>query len=176
MDQFKNQEHLTNVDTSLPHKTSVSKASSHNESSSNFFSRLFYDRCNRRNYILGLIIFIVSFLLLVLLDYLLSFFSTRSLHPLADSTNSPASAIPVILSRTLTMVYIALFILYYISLMVRRLHDLNKNGWFWLLANVPVINLLLNLYLLLCPGTNGENQYGAEPLPKINIKEQLFRL
>ena len=51
-----------------------------------------------------------------------------------------------------------------IMLGIRRLHDLNKNGWFMLLAFVPLVNLVFALYLYLAPGQVGENQYGADPL------------
>ena len=51
-----------------------------------------------------------------------------------------------------------------IMLSVRRLHDLNKSGWFMLLAFVPLVNLVFALYLYLAPGQVGANQYGADPL------------
>jgi len=53
--------------------------------------------------------------------------------------------------------------LYYIAIMlpsiavaVRRMHDVNKSGWFIL---IPIYNLILAL----TPGTIGENAYGADP-------------
>lgn len=51
-----------------------------------------------------------------------------------------------------------------IMLGVRRLHDLNKTGWFMLLGLVPLINIIFLFYLLLAPGTNGWNDYGEDPL------------
>ena len=51
-----------------------------------------------------------------------------------------------------------------IMLGIRRLHDLNKSGWFMLLLLVPLINLVFALYVYLAPGQVGENQYGADPL------------
>ena len=51
-----------------------------------------------------------------------------------------------------------------IMLGIRRLHDLNKSGWFMLLGLVPFINIIFALYLLLAPGTNGWNEYGEDPL------------
>ncbi len=49
-------------------------------------------------------------------------------------------------------------------LMIRRLHDLNKTGWFVLLMFVPVVNTIFSLYLLFAPGTIGSNDYGADPI------------
>ncbi len=53
-----------------------------------------------------------------------------------------------------------------ISLVVRRLHDLNHTGLLWLLSFIPVINFFLAIYLLFFKGTEGENQYGPDPLAR----------
>ena len=47
---------------------------------------------------------------------------------------------------------------------IRRMHDLNKSGW-WLLINlIPYVNMVFSLYIIFAPGTKGDNQYGADPL------------
>lgn len=51
-----------------------------------------------------------------------------------------------------------------IMLSIRRLHDLNKSGWFLLLALIPIIDIIFLLYIWLMPGTVGNNKYGADPL------------
>lgn len=52
----------------------------------------------------------------------------------------------------------------HVMLDVRRLHDLNKSGWFWLLLFVPLINIIFMFYMWLAPGTAGYNNYGEDPL------------
>lgn len=52
-------------------------------------------------------------------------------------------------------------------LMIRRLHDLNKTGWFCLLMLIPFVNTIFSLYVLFAPGTVGYNQYGADPVEGI---------
>ena len=47
---------------------------------------------------------------------------------------------------------------------IRRLHDLDKSGWFMLVILIPFVNLIFALYLLLASGTAGQNRYGADPL------------
>lgn len=49
-----------------------------------------------------------------------------------------------------------------IGLAIRRLHDINKSGWFYLLAFIPLVNFYL-IYLLATEGTKGDNQYGPDP-------------
>ena len=51
-----------------------------------------------------------------------------------------------------------------IMLGIRRLHDLNKSGWFMLVSLIPFINILFALYLLLAQGSVGYNRYGEDPL------------
>lgn len=63
----------------------------------------------------------------------------------------------------LTFFHIILFVLS-ILLMVGRLHDLNRSGWFSLLIFIPLINIIFFLILLFCRGTRGSNRFGPDPL------------
>ena len=47
---------------------------------------------------------------------------------------------------------------------IRRLHDLDKSGWFILIMLVPIINLLFIVYLLVAKGTTEPNRFGNDPL------------
>lgn len=46
----------------------------------------------------------------------------------------------------------------------RRLNDLNRSGWLSLLTLIPLVNLLLAIYLIFFPGTDGTNDYGPMPI------------
>ena len=59
---------------------------------------------------------------------------------------------------------ILVFSAVHIFLTIRRLHDLNRSGWYYLVLFVPLVNVLFSLYLFFAPGTVGPNQYGADPL------------
>jgi uncharacterized membrane protein YhaH (DUF805 family) len=48
---------------------------------------------------------------------------------------------------------------------VRRLHDFDASGWWSLLLLLPLVNLVLYLLLLIMPGTQGANRFGAPPPP-----------
>ncbi|NPB02982.1 MAG: DUF805 domain-containing protein [Thermotogae bacterium] len=50
-----------------------------------------------------------------------------------------------------------------ISLLVRRLHDIDKSGWYLLLFLIPVVGPILLLIWTLTPGTPGENRFGPPP-------------
>ena len=47
----------------------------------------------------------------------------------------------------------------------RRLNDLNRSGWWYLLTFVPVANIGLAIYILFFPGTDGPNNFGPAPAP-----------
>jgi uncharacterized membrane protein YhaH (DUF805 family) len=63
----------------------------------------------------------------------------------------------------MAVAYIALIVVW-ITFAKRRLNDLNRNGWWLLLAFVPFANFLLTLYMMFFPGTDGDNNYGAVPV------------
>lgn len=48
-----------------------------------------------------------------------------------------------------------------IALCARRLHDVNKSGWWQLAVIVPFLNIYYAYILWIKPGTPGENKYGA---------------
>ncbi len=60
---------------------------------------------------------------------------------------------------------IALWVFFW-SLLIRRLHDLNHSGWFALLYFIPFANLILLLYLFCARGDAGPNTYGEPNVGK----------
>ena len=59
---------------------------------------------------------------------------------------------------------------------VRRLHDLEKSGWWLLIALIPVIGGLLLLYWFIQRGTVGPNQIGDDPLEQTAPPANSFTL
>ena len=50
-----------------------------------------------------------------------------------------------------------------VAVAVRRLHDVNRSGW-WFWITFTVIGIILLLYWYIQPGTSGPNDYGDDPL------------
>ena len=50
-----------------------------------------------------------------------------------------------------------------LSVVVRRLHDVGKTGWFYLIILIPFVGAIWMLVLLVSNGDVGENKYGADP-------------
>ena len=58
--------------------------------------------------------------------------------------------------NVLSRIYQVAVLLPTIGVAIRRMHDVNKSGWFML---IPIYNLILEL----TPGVKGDNKYGPEP-------------
>ena len=52
-----------------------------------------------------------------------------------------------------------------LSVNVRRLHDIDKSGWFILIAFIPLAGAIILLIWHCARGTRGDNRYGPDPLP-----------
>ena len=53
-----------------------------------------------------------------------------------------------------------------ISVGVRRLHDIDKSGFFLLISFIPFIGGFILLFFMISEGTKGKNKYGDDPLKK----------
>ncbi len=69
-----------------------------------------------------------------------------------------------------TLVLLASIVIYLLTFIVsimfakRRLNDLNRGGWWFLLILIPIVNLALAIYLIFFPGTDGPNNWGPAPV------------
>jgi len=119
---------------------------------------MFERRTGRLAFFLGLIYALAPLIIVVLLQLVVRFAQTGS----NGATINPnvIFAIVNIISLLVGMASVVLIILVGISVYVRRLHDINQSGLLTLLLLVPFVNLLLFLYLLFAPGTQGANKYG----------------
>jgi uncharacterized membrane protein YhaH (DUF805 family) len=50
---------------------------------------------------------------------------------------------------------------------VRRLHDTNRSGWFFLLILIPIIGSIALLIFFIQEGDTGPNKYGSDPKSEI---------
>ena len=51
-----------------------------------------------------------------------------------------------------------------LAVSIRRLHDLGRSGWYFLLILIPLIGGIILLIWFCMRGTVGPNQYGPDPL------------
>ena len=51
-----------------------------------------------------------------------------------------------------------------VALAVRRLHDVDKSGWWLFIALIPLVGAIILLVWFCTRGTVGSNRFGADPL------------
>lgn len=104
----------------------------------------FEGRARRKEFWIYLLIYVVVLMGLVLLDKMIFGSSEGSMG-------------------WLTLIYIFATALPSLAVQVRRLHDIDKSGWWILIQLVPLIGWLWFLVLLCMAGTDGDNEYGPAP-------------
>lgn len=68
------------------------------------------------------------------------------------------------LGGIISLVFSLAIIIPYIALAIRRFHDIEKSGWWFLTLLIPLVNLIILLVFFTKKGTDGPNQYGPDPL------------
>jgi uncharacterized membrane protein YhaH (DUF805 family) len=79
---------------------------------------------------------------------------------LAFATQSPAIAV---MFGILVIIYALAIIVPSIAVMVRRLHDVGKSGWWYFIAFVPLVGGIWLLVLMCTDSESGSNIYGPNP-------------
>ena len=54
-----------------------------------------------------------------------------------------------------------------LAVLVRRLHDVGKSGWWVFMALLPIVGAIWLLVLLFTDSVPGENKYGPNPKPAL---------
>ena len=70
----------------------------------------------------------------------------------------------------LAMITILVFLLFLtiasFAVMVRRIHDVNRSGW-WFLIYFTIIGMFVLLYWYVQKGDEADNRYGSDPLSRL---------
>jgi uncharacterized membrane protein YhaH (DUF805 family) len=106
---------------------------------------VFSGRSRRMEYWYFVLFNIIVAVVLSLIDRLTSTFSAASNIGLLSGIYALAVLIPTL------------------AVTVRRLHDIDRTGW-WILINlIPLIGTIVLLVFELTPGTPGSNRFGPDP-------------
>lgn len=76
------------------------------------------------------------------------------------------SNVDPLFGQFIILLYILIYLINLIpgyALIVRRLHDIDKSGWWYWILFVPLIGVIWLLILLCTEGTRGDNRFGADP-------------
>lgn len=109
-----------------------------------FTERLFEGRINRRNYAIGMVLYVTFLATIVPLSSII--------FPLSTQNGLFLAAVELLLAT-----------IFLFSLYIRRLHDMGKNWWYWEKG-------IQNIICLIKEGQNKKNKYGKQPEAKVDIK------
>ena len=70
----------------------------------------------------------------------------------------------------LYVIFILIIAIPNLSLCIRRLHDVGKSGWFYLIGFIPIINLWPVALILFVDSEPHTNQWGEDPKKDERIK------
>ncbi|MGH7204300.1 MAG: DUF805 domain-containing protein [Candidatus Levyibacteriota bacterium] len=186
------------------------------EKKQNYFSRLFSGRMNRQNYIWGSTLFVILptiCFLIVIFNILLSpsTLAMPYLNPAnPDQIVMPNVSIIALLETPINelwtlagVILIVLSIPYLFSMQIRRQHDLNMNGWWWIVNILPFAEFytylpgslaspgtniwwilsflsfassIFSLYFTIWPGTKEANKYGDPPPARTSLRHDILGL
>ena len=65
--------------------------------------------------------------------------------------------------QLLTSLYSLFVLIPNLSVSFRRIHDIDKSAWWFLISLIPVIGAIVLLIFSILPGTIGTNKYGDDP-------------
>ena len=68
------------------------------------------------------------------------------------------------IASTISMIYSLAVLIPGIAIFIRRMHDINKSGWWWFIALVPLIGGIILLVFMCTDSVNENNKYGARAI------------
>ena len=103
-------------------------------------------RATRKEYCLFILFLIVLALILTWVDIATGSFNEKAELGLLSGIWACISAIP------------------YFTVMVRRLHDTDRSGWWFFVSFIPLIGFIWMVVVVFCmDGTRGPNRFGPDP-------------
>jgi uncharacterized membrane protein YhaH (DUF805 family) len=75
----------------------------------------------------------------------------------------------------LTDIFSLAIIIPSIAVAVRRLHDVDKSGWWLLIELIPIVGWIIVLVWACTEGTRGPNRFGPDPKADLGDLHETFR-
>ncbi len=104
---------------------------------------------------------IVSMILYFLIN-VLSILGLILYHPLGSEYGFVTLLRIAVVNLPVIIIFLAL-LMPVLGVTIRRLHDIGKSGWYWLMGCIPVIGWIIMAYWLMQPSEMCENRYGKVP-------------
>ncbi len=118
----------------------------------------FSGRSQRKEYWMYFLFLLILGIVAAIIDTVLGFGAmSHSSSPYGASanwsTNNGPATIALILATFIPNLAVA----------IRRLHDIDKSGWWCLIVIVPLVGFIVYLVFMCLDGTRGPNRFGPDP-------------
>jgi len=114
---------------------------------------VFTGRASRTEYWMFVLFNIIFSTIAIIIDHLMG--TTFKIDSLNGAVNFPYGYFYI--------VYVLAVLIPGLAVFVRRLHDIGKTGWYFLVAIIPLVGAIWLLILLVTESNPGENKYGMNP-------------
>ncbi len=111
----------------------------------------FSGRASRSEFWYFALFYFIINIILVIID-------TYVINPMLGLTALEAAS-----GGILQIVYALALLIPSLALSIRRLHDIGKSGWWYLLVFIPILGWLALLYFDILDSKPGSNEYGDNP-------------
>lgn len=118
----------------------------------------FSGRSRRKEYWM----FVLLFVIVYAVCYALIFTGMPSYDPATGQMAGGGGGVLSMIGSAALLIFALGSFIPSLAVMIRRLHDQDKSGWFVLLSLVPLANIVLLVFMCL-EGTKGPNKYGPDP-------------
>lgn len=88
-----------------------------------------------------------------------------------DGMHNESAVILMLIIYGVFFVIMLPFIIPSLAVVVRRLHDTNRSGWYLLLNLIPILGGIILTVLLAIDGNRGTNRYGDDPKIKLYTRQ-----
>lgn len=92
--------------------------------------------------------------------FMLFYFIIYLIAAIIDAVISVSNGEPSLVFKVIVWL---VFLLPTLAVLFRRLHDIGKSGWWWLLAFIPIIGTIILIVWECQDSSAEENQYGPSP-------------
>lgn len=106
---------------------------------------VFEGRARRKEYWYFFLFYVIFVWLALFLDFVLGTISMELEIGLLSGAFSIAMALP------------------YVAVSIRRLHDTDRSGWWFLIQFIPIVGTVWFFVLMVFDGQAGDNRFGADP-------------
>lgn len=129
----------------------------------------FQGRSRRKEYWMWFLLVIIGAIVFSMLDTMLGLGGATQTY--SDFENGASVGFNST-GGILSMIFMLAILIPNIAVGIRRLHDLDKSGWWVLIGLIPLIGAIVLIVFFVSEGTRGPNRFG--PDPKGGATDQVF--